>query len=152
MSDLSGIDWGSIPTATDYSAIPAGMYNAQITKAEVVDTKTGGQMLKMTFSILDGKYASRLIFTQFNIKNANPVAQQIGLGLLNGLRVALKKQAINNTQELINEKVQIKVSVYENTYNGETSEKNDVKAFKAIESLMPTVAAKADDAAGLPWG
>jgi hypothetical protein len=66
--------------------IPDGTYACRVQKAEVVVTKAGGQMIKVELRIQEGQpQGGRVIFDQFNIKNANPQAVQIGLGQLKGL-------------------------------------------------------------------
>jgi hypothetical protein len=63
--------------------IPVGKYNCTITDAVVKDTKDRtGEYIAVNLKIADGDHAGRIIFHNFNIKNMNPKASEIGLGQL----------------------------------------------------------------------
>lgn len=63
--------------------LPAAKYGCVVEKAEVVTTRSGGEMIKIQLKVTDiGSYFGRSIFDQFNFKNSNPQAVQIGLGQL----------------------------------------------------------------------
>lgn len=75
MFDLSGVQ--------ENAAIPNGSYSVIINKAEIKPTKTGGEMINVQMKVLDGQpQGGRVIFSSFNVKNANPQAVQIGLSQL----------------------------------------------------------------------
>lgn len=70
--DMSGIDTREVT--------PEGTYTAVCEMAEVKQTKSGtGEYINCRFRIKEGPRNGDLIFTMFNIKNANPQAVQIGL-------------------------------------------------------------------------
>lgn len=81
MLDLSSV------TATG-EPVPNGTYPVVVEKAQIADTKTGGQMIKIQLKITGDVQGGRNIFDQFNIQNANPQATQIGLGQLKGMMKA----------------------------------------------------------------
>lgn len=70
----------------DYSVAPPGKYIGSIVKSEIVLTKKAkrannprlGQMLKLQWKVLNGKYKGKYFFTQINIINENPQAVEIG--------------------------------------------------------------------------
>ena len=70
------------------STIPDGSYHVVVEKAEIAPTKTGGEMIKVQYKIKDAGQRGRMVFDQFNIKNANPQAVQIGLVQLKGMMKA----------------------------------------------------------------
>ena len=61
--DLSDVDSG------DFGIIPVGNYNFIIEKCEEKETKSGNKMLVISFKIMSGDYANRIIFENLNIKN-----------------------------------------------------------------------------------
>lgn len=60
-----------------WTALPAGVYRAIITKAEAKETAKGGTRIAMEFTIAGGDYDGKRHFDGFNVINANPVAEEI---------------------------------------------------------------------------
>jgi len=77
--------------APSFDPIPGGMYRTQVDKAEVMETKKGGQMLILVFKILEGKFENRTFRGSYNIKNENEEAQNIALGKIKNLLEASGK-------------------------------------------------------------
>lgn len=73
------------PGTSTYELAPDGTYTASIVRAELVTTHAGGSMLKVVHELLDAPYTGKPIFTNFNIVNANKVAEEIGLATLTKL-------------------------------------------------------------------
>ena len=61
----------------DREILEAGNYVAQIIESSLAETRTGGQMLKLTWEIIDGPKAKRRVWENLNIINSNPDAQAI---------------------------------------------------------------------------
>jgi len=131
------------PLSNDYEPLPAGIYDAIVTSSEVVPTKAGGLMLKVTHTILDEHYKGRLIFTNFNIKNDNEKAQQIGLGTLSSLSRAVGLLGIpNESYELHDKPHSIKLAVKAgsgiNPKNGEPYKpSNEIRGYFPLGSTKP---------------
>lgn len=87
--DLSDVE---VQAAGEFEPIPEGKYLMQIDEAELKDTKTGGgQYIKAKFKVVDnGDYANRVVFHNFNIKNANPKTVEIGLQQVKSFLVAAR--------------------------------------------------------------
>jgi hypothetical protein len=69
--------------------VPPGKYTLQVEKAETSYTKSGtGIILKASMAILGGEYDGRMIFANFNIRNASAIAQTIGISELKALVAA----------------------------------------------------------------
>lgn len=65
--------------AQSFDVLPAGKYNVTCTGAAVMDTKSGtGQYIQAEFTLSNG----RKLYHNFNIKNANEKAVDIGLSQL----------------------------------------------------------------------
>lgn len=124
------------PKNMGYELLPAGLYDAAVTSSEVVPTSKGdGVMLKVTHTIVEDGYEGRLIFTNFNIKNANEKAQQIGRGMLSSLGRACGLVGIPEDSTELHDKFHVvKVAVREGKgINPKTGEpygpKNEITAF-----------------------
>lgn len=50
-----------------FDSLPEDRYNVEVEAAEVAPTKAGGQMIKVTFLVADGKHKGRKLWNQFNI-------------------------------------------------------------------------------------
>lgn len=72
-------DLSTSKKADTSSVIPAGLYDCMITEAVVKDTKSGtGEYISMHLTVANGEMKGRKIFTNFNIKNPNAKAVEIG--------------------------------------------------------------------------
>lgn len=72
--------------SNNFETLPDGKYTCTISDAMLKDTKSGtGEYVKVTFTIRTGEQEGRKIFTQFNVKNDNPKAVEIGLQQIKSL-------------------------------------------------------------------
>jgi hypothetical protein len=72
---------------SDFSVIPAGQYELELTEGSVEPTNDGtGKLFKHRFRVIDGEYEGRLIFGNMNLVNKSDVAANIGRGEFNALR------------------------------------------------------------------
>jgi hypothetical protein len=110
------------------AALPDGLYNVVVEKAELVNTKAGdGQMIKAQFKVLDGPNMGRNLFTQFNISNPNPLAAQIGLGQLKGMLKSFghpNPQRLESCTELLGLKGTVKTKQKTDDYGTKAEIKN----------------------------
>lgn len=122
--------------ANNGGPVPKGSYLVQVEKAELVDTKTGGKMIKVQFNIVDENQNGRKLFEQYNIANANPQAVQIGLGRIKSLVLAAGANIAKFTSpdQLIGLECLVNVKVYE---DGEYGEKNSITAYKKVGGNVP---------------
>jgi len=68
--------------------LPAGKYLCSVTEAEMKDTKDGtGAYIRAELTVMEGDAKNRKVFTNFNVKNKNPKAVEIGLSQLKSLLV-----------------------------------------------------------------
>jgi hypothetical protein len=138
------------PQSSIREVIPAGNYTAMITETEIKDTKSGtGQYIRCTYQILDGEYKNRKIWSNFNIRNSNPQAEQIGKAQLASAVQAMGLTRISDTAELHNKPLVIKVKVRKQDGYEDT---NDVAGFGKAEGVAPVslVAAAAKPASATP--
>ncbi len=136
----------------NYELLPAGWYTAQISASEIRDMKSGnGQALKLTFDVLSEGYRGRKIWVQLNIRHTNPKAQTIAQQQLRELCEAIGLARFNDTTELHNKPVGIKVKIRESE-NPQYEDQNDVAGYKPVAggSTVPQAGAAARQSAPAP--
>jgi hypothetical protein len=130
-----------------FEPIPEGSYIAHITDSALIPTKSGtGQMLKLTFEIMDGPCARRLVFENLNILNANTQAQEIAQRSLKRLCVAIGHHgALTDSEDLHFKPMRIRVAI--RPAEGAYGPQNVVRAYDAlgghVAASQPAVAAEA---------
>lgn len=132
---MLNFDASTVAPQTSYTPIPAGVYLASISASEVNATKNGsGQMLNLTFNVLDGQYAGRLVFGRINIQNASAEAQKIGQSQLSQLCHAAGVIRLQDTQQLHGRPIKIKVKVRLDSQYGDS---NEVTSYEASGQAIP---------------
>ena len=134
-----------------YEALPAGWYTATIAGAEMKPTKSGtGSYIAVRYDITGPTHQGRVIFSNLNITNANPKAEERGRQQLRQLMEAIGLAKLADTDQLIGGNVKIKLKVESDPQYGD---KNQVSAFAKPEvgssAPKPTAAAKSSSAP--PW-
>lgn len=120
------------PSTGQPDPIPQGMYSVIADETEMKPTAAanGDFYLKTRFSVIEGPYAGRKIYTMFNLKNQNPEAQKIAWADLSAFMRAIGLLNINNTGELHNKPLKIKVGLQ--PAKGEYAASNNVKGYYNI--------------------
>ncbi len=137
-----------------FDPIPAGVYTASITQANLKDTKDGtGKMIAIRLDITGPSHQGRVIFSNINIRNKSPKAEEIGRQQLGEIMRAIGLASLQDTDQLIGGQVQIKVDI-EKKEGYEA--RNQVKGYKAVAGSAapaPNPAAAPTPAAGAapPW-
>ena len=124
------IDFSNVETS-DFEPVPNGTYTATIVGAEIKDTKSGtGQYISAQFAITTGKFENRRIWENFNIKNDNEMAVNIGLAKLKQLFIAAGRTEfkINGPEDLANITVGIQVAIKTDSYGTKNVINNFVKS------------------------
>jgi hypothetical protein len=133
MADLRGFDANTVEPAGDFDPIPAGKYLAVITESEMKPTKAGtGNYLQLTFQVIDGPYANRLLWARLNLDNPNDTARKIAQGELSAICRAVGVLAPNDSVELHNLPLLIHVRCKKRSDTGEIT--NEVKGYSKKES------------------
>lgn len=131
-----------VPDSGQLDPIPAGWYNVMVDESELKPTSDGlGARLAVRFNVIDGQYANRKIYTGFNIRNANPVAQEIAFKQLSALAHAVGVLQVQDSNQLhsIPLKVRVKIRPPKDGYDAQ----NDITAFKNINEDVGTAGATA---------
>lgn len=118
----------------DFEPLPAGWYSASITQADLKTTKAGnGNYISVRFDITGPTHQGRVVFTNLNIRNPNPKAEEIGRQQLGEIMRAIGLPAVNDTDQLLGGNCQIKLAIKTDDYGT----KNEVKGYKAIIGAVP---------------
>jgi hypothetical protein len=138
----------------NYEALPAGWYTATINGAEVKQTKNGtGRYIAVRYDITGPSYQGRVIFSNLNIENANPKAEEIGRQQLRSLMEAIGLAKLADTDQLLGGNLKIKLKIEKSEEYGD---RNQVAAFSRLDGAAPKVVAVSKPAAAAsssapPW-
>lgn len=133
---------------SEFGVLPAGWYQACITKAEIRPTKDGtGKYINTTFTITGHEYSGRMVFHMYNLENKNPKAveiaeQQVASALIEIGYKDEKLRAITLEEipgMLINKSVGIKLKIQVDT-SGVYGDKNVVVGYKQVSGTVETAA------------
>lgn len=125
------------PDAGVVDPLPAGWYNMVVDETSIEPTSKGdGAYIKAKLKVISGHYSGRVVFTNFNIRNANPTAQEIAYKQLSALCHATGQLTFNDTSELHQKPLKVRVSV--RAGDGTYEPSNDVKAYRNINETIET--------------
>ena len=118
--------------------IPAGNYVAEVNRSEVKQTKDGrGSYLSLSFKIIEGEFAGRLIFQNITLTNANATAQAIGREQMAQLAGACGILSLQDSEQLHGIAMTIRVAI-ETDKSGQYEPRNTIKKFFPQNSPMHT--------------
>ena len=133
-----------------FETVPAGWYNAMIDESEMKPTKDGsGAYLQTRFNIIDGQYANRKISMRLNLRNTNPVAQEIAYKQLSAICHAVGVMQVADSSQLHGRPMKVKVKV--RAASGDYEASNEISAFKNINEQVEGAPQAAPTAGGAPW-
>lgn len=102
----------TVEPSAGFDPLPEGWYNARMIESEIKPTKAGdGSMLAVQFEIIDGQYANRRIFNNYNIENKNPVAVKIAYEQLSAFAWCVGVPDLQDSTMAHNIPLQIKLKV-----------------------------------------
>lgn len=145
-----------LPESTSYDLLPAGWYNAKVHSAELKETKLkDGKFIAVRFDVTGPTQQGRVVFTNININNKNPAAEDIGRRQLGEIMRAGNLQKVQDTDQLVGIELQIKVGIQKSEQYGDS---NSVGGYKALDSAlasMPAASAQTTSASNTqskaPW-
>lgn len=141
-----------MPQSTgNFEPLPAGWYSATIAKAEIKPTKAGtGQYIALRLDVTGPTHQGRVVFTNLNIRNPSPKAEEIGRADLASIMRAIGLARVTDTDQLIGGALSIKVTIKNDDYGSG----NEIKGYKALEGSMPPMPAATQPSttrAAPPW-
>lgn len=111
MVNLAGFDASQVEPITTFDPIPAGKYLAMITASEMKPTQAGtGSYLELVFTILEGEYKGRQLWTRLNLDNHNELAVKIARAELSAICRAVGVLTPRDSVELHNLPLVIRVA------------------------------------------
>ena len=139
---IINFDATNVSTEFAIQAVPAGWYNVMIDESEMKPTKDGANFyLKLRLSILDGEYAGQKIFDNLNLKNANPVAQEIAYKKLSAYAHACGVLHVQDSQQLHNIPFKVNITLKKDP-SGQYADQNNVTGIKRMDAARPQAAAQ----------
>ncbi len=124
-----GFNAGDYDPTDEFDPLPAGEYLTMITESSLENTKTGGRMVKLTYTIMEGQYEGRKTWSQHNIVNKSPRAEEIGRKELSRIAHAIGQPMISDTDQLLNQVIRIRVVIKNDPGYGP---KNEVKKWIGV--------------------
>lgn len=122
----------------EFDLLPAGRYLAQVIDSEIKPTKSNtGQVLKLTFEVLEGEFARRRVWAYLNIANESADAERIGLSQLSALCRSVGIMQLRDTIDLHDKPVQITVKVRKAKPGSDYGDSNDVSGFSSASGAAP---------------
>ncbi len=126
----------SVAPATAFEAIPAGNYAVIITESAMKPTKRGdGEYLQLTLQIIDGEHSGRKLFDRLNLNNPNATAVDIAQRTLSAICHAVGVMQPQDSAELHDIPMQVKVGVEKNATDGTNS--NVIKGYSTAGNGKP---------------
>ena len=125
--NLSDLDDSIFDAQPSFELLPDGTYTLIITEGEMKTTQKGGQMLKLSMQVVDGTHKGRRVWSNLNLRNANPTAQKIANEQLGCICHAIGIASVTDPAVLYNKpfKADIDTEIGTNGY----SDKNRVKKY-----------------------
>ena len=134
MADLRGFDANQVEPTAALDPIPAGKYPAVITESEMKPNKAGtGSYLQLTFQIIDGPFNNRVLWARLNLDNPNATAVKIARAELSAVCRAVGVLAPNDSAELHNLPLVIRVRCKKRKDTDEIS--NEIGGFEKREAV-----------------
>jgi hypothetical protein len=137
MAELGNYQVDPNNTEQSFDPLPAGDYIAVIEASDWKSTKTGsGRYLNLQYQVIDGPFKGRKLFNIINLENPSQDATQIARQTLNSIGVACNVMQLQDSAQLHNIPMKIKVVFKEDPVYGP---KNEIKGHKPIGQTAPPV-------------
>lgn len=144
MSDISNLNLNveeESQNVNNFDALPKGEYVAMITQSEMKENKSGqGEHISVTFQIIDGEFDGRMVWGNWNVKNANATAEKIGRAELAACCKAIGVANPQTTEDLHDKPMIIRLDL-----DRKDPTRNQIKGYAPAD--RPAEAAKPSEAA-----
>ena len=135
MASLNGFDATQHDPNVGFEPLPSGKYVAQIVESDIKATKAGtGSYLELVFEVVAGQYKGRKVWARLNIDNPSAQAVAIGRGELSAICHAVGVLKPQDSCDLHNLPLCIKVTCKKREDNGEIT--NEVKGYEKKEAAF----------------
>ena len=148
MANLNNFNANEIEPTTEFDPIPAGKYVAVITDSQMKATKNGaGEYLELTFQVTEGEYKNRLLWARLCLNHSKDITAKIARGHLSAICRAVGILTPQDSAELHNLPLVIKVALKKRKDTGELT--NEIKGFSARPNAA--AAPPANNTSIAPW-
>lgn len=138
MAYLGSFNANEVDPNVSFDPVPEDRYLAKIVASEMKPTKNkDGQYLQLEFEIIEGQYKGRKVWARLNLDNSNSTAVQIARGDLSAICRAVGVMTPQDSIELHNLPLCIKVVCKNREDNGEIT--NEIKAYERRDVLSQPV-------------
>ena len=96
-----------------FEPVPAGWYEAVISKSEIKKAKSGNNYLALTFKIEGGEHDKRLVFNNLNMWHPNKQAAEIAQREFAAICSACGVEAVEDTMDLHNIPIGVMLTIEE---------------------------------------
>lgn len=122
MVSLSGFN-AADHEPVSFDVVPAGMYEAVIVASAEKPTRDGhGKYIELELQVLNGQFQNRKIWDRLNMWNRSDKAVEIARATLSAICRAVGVLTPNDTSELHNRPLVVKVAVRKSDEYGESNE------------------------------
>ena len=122
MASLAGFNANEVEPRKPFEPLPAGHYDVAIVESEMKPTKNGlGEYLELRMQVLTGEYENRKLFARLNLNNPSDQAVGIARAELSAICRALNRTTPNDSSELHNLPMVVKVTCKADRGSGEIS-------------------------------
>ena len=150
MANLQGFDANTVEPANSLDPIPDGKYIAVITDSEMKPTKSGaGSYLQLTFQIVEGEYANRLLWVRLNLDNPNATAVDIARRELSAICRSVGVLVPSDSSDLHNLPCELKVVLKRRHDTGDLQ--NEVKGYAKVGATAEPKPASQISGTNPPW-
>lgn len=141
----------------EFEELPNGVYALEIEASDVVPTKSGtGTVLKTTMTVIEPEeYKGRRLFTQYNLENQNPQAEEIGRRQFASLCRAVGVDSVDDSESLHFIRFVAKVGLGKPSKDGQYPARAEIRSYyfpdqgnvpePAIDAAQPAKPAAAND-------
>ncbi len=124
--NLSDLDDSLFEDQPSFEPVPQDTYTLMITDSEMATTRNGGQMLKLSMQIVDGKHKGRRIWDNLNLINSSPTAVEIAQRNLGCICKAIGVESVTESAVLHNKPFKAFVGIEKSEQYGD---RNHVKKY-----------------------
>ena len=126
----------------DFTPLPAGAYEVEITNSEVKDAKSGnGCYLALEMTVLGPEGAGRKVWSNITLKNTNAQAESIGQAQLSALCRAVGIPKLVDSDQLFQKLLRVRLKV--TPAQGSYAAKNEVTAYEGMGDPQAMASASA---------
>lgn len=132
------IDWGKVLEEQEndpgFAPLPAGPYEAFVKEAHADRASTGSQMIKLTFEISSGPYATRYVWTNIVFKTDSPGSMRFAMRKLRALGIDVAWLAAENPplEQVASKLVGAHAAIKVNQREWNDTIQNDVESISSV--------------------